>query len=120
MCLLKTHEDRSRITREVTERLLGQGGVRYAGRSDDAEDLGGICPPRLAGFAARLRDNGFMVGLAETRDALAILARPPPRGRRRCEPALRALFCATRSDWERFDEIFEAYWRGRGMRRAQA
>jgi hypothetical protein len=24
MCLLKTHEDRSRITREVTERLLGK------------------------------------------------------------------------------------------------
>ena len=24
MCLLKTHEDRSRLTREVTERLLGK------------------------------------------------------------------------------------------------
>jgi hypothetical protein len=24
MCLLKTHEDRSRVTREVTERLLGK------------------------------------------------------------------------------------------------
>ena len=29
------------------------------------------------------------------------------------KPALRALFCATHSDWERFDEIFDAYWRGR-------
>ena len=35
------------------------------------------------------------------------------------KPALRALFCATHSDWEKFDEIFEAFWRGRGMRRAQ-
>jgi hypothetical protein len=24
MCLLKTHEDKSRVTREVTERLLGK------------------------------------------------------------------------------------------------
>jgi hypothetical protein len=24
MCLLKTHEDRSRLTREVAERLLGK------------------------------------------------------------------------------------------------
>ena len=24
MCLLKTHEDKSRMTREVTERLLGK------------------------------------------------------------------------------------------------
>jgi len=24
MCLLKTHEDRARMTREVTERLLGK------------------------------------------------------------------------------------------------
>ena len=32
--------------------------------------------PRLAGFARTLRDNGFKVGLAETSDALAILASP--------------------------------------------
>jgi len=24
MCLLKTHEDKSRVTREVTQRLLGK------------------------------------------------------------------------------------------------
>ncbi len=39
---------------------------------------------RLAGFARTLRDNGFQVGLAETSDALAVLASPPRRrGRRR-------------------------------------
>ena len=31
---------------------------------------------RLAGFARTLRDNGFRVGLAETSDALAVLASP--------------------------------------------
>jgi uncharacterized protein with von Willebrand factor type A (vWA) domain len=74
---------------------------------------------RLAGFARTLRDNGFAVGLAETRDALAVLASPAAMQPALLQPALRALFCATRSDWERFDEIFAAYWQGRGMRRVQ-
>jgi hypothetical protein len=38
---------------------------------------------RLAGFARTLRDNGFRVGLAETRDALAILTPPSPPDRPR-------------------------------------
>jgi uncharacterized protein with von Willebrand factor type A (vWA) domain len=71
---------------------------------------------RLAGFARTLRDNGFKVGLAETRDALAILTSPAAGRPSSLKPALRALFCATRSDWERFGEIFDAYWQGRDMR----
>jgi len=74
---------------------------------------------RLAGFAHTLRDNGFRVGLAETRDALAVLASPAASRPDTLKPALRALFCATQSDWQRFDAIFDAYWRGRGMRRRQ-
>jgi uncharacterized protein with von Willebrand factor type A (vWA) domain len=74
---------------------------------------------RLAGFAHALRHNGFKVGLAETGDALAILASPASRRPSSLQPALKALFCATHSDWERFDEIFDAYWRRRGMRQAR-
>jgi uncharacterized protein with von Willebrand factor type A (vWA) domain len=74
---------------------------------------------RLAGFARTLRDNGFKVGLAETRDALAILASPAATRPTSLKPALRALFCATHSDWVKFDEMFEAYWRGRHTRRAR-
>jgi uncharacterized protein len=74
---------------------------------------------RLAGFARTLRDNGFKVGLAETRDALAVLASPAAARPSSLKPALRALFCANHSDWERFDEIFDAYWRGHGMRSRQ-
>ncbi len=81
--------------------------------------IGASVRQRLAGFVRTLRDNGFAVGLAETRDALAVLASPAALRPALLRPALRALFCATRSDWERFDEIFAAYWQGRGMRRAQ-
>ena len=74
---------------------------------------------RLAGFARTLRDNGFRVGLAETRDALAVLVSPAGLRPSSLKPALRALFCATHSDWERFDEIFDAFWQGRDMRLKQ-
>jgi uncharacterized protein len=82
------------------------------------ESIGEPMRQKLAGFARTLRDNGFKVGLAETRDALAILAGPPGVRVTSLKPALRALFCATHSDWERFDEIFDAFWLGRGMRQA--
>ena len=74
---------------------------------------------RLAGFARTLRDNGYRVGLAETRDALQVLASPAALRPSSLKPALRSLFCATHSDWERFDEIFDAFWQGRGMRQRQ-
>jgi uncharacterized protein with von Willebrand factor type A (vWA) domain len=74
---------------------------------------------RLAGFARTLRDNGYRVGLAETRDALQVLASPAALRSTSLRPALRALFCATHSDWERFDEIFDAFWHGSGMRQRQ-
>src|SRR4029077_20832985 len=89
-------------------------------RGDEREDpLAAPMRHRLAGFARTLRSHGFRVGLAETSDALAVLASPAALRPASLKPALRALFCATRSDWERFDEIFDAYWRGEGMRQRQ-
>src|SRR5215510_5389565 len=83
------------------------------------DTLGAGMRQKLAGFARTLRDNGFKVGLTETGDALAILASPAAARPATLKGALKALFCATRSEWERFDEIFAAYWLGRHMRRAQ-
>src|SRR6516165_6616286 len=74
---------------------------------------------RLAGFARALRDNGYRVGLAETRDALQVLTSAAAVRPTSLKPAFRALFCATHSDWERFDEIFDAFWLGRDMRQRQ-
>ncbi len=74
---------------------------------------------RVAAFGALLRENGFAVGLAESRDALRVLASPAGRRSASLKPALRALFCATHEDWLRFDALFDAFWRGFGMRRVQ-
>ncbi len=93
-----------------------EGGLRPLSQ-EDGQPLS--ARRRLAGFAHTLRDNGFKVGLAETHDALAVLASPAALGASSLRPAFRSLFCATHSDWERFDEIFDAFWHGRGMRRRQ-
>jgi uncharacterized protein len=85
---------------------------------DEQVEVPGACR-RLAGFARTLRDNGFRIGLAETRDALHVLASPAALRATSFKSALRALFCATHSDWERFDEIFDAFWQGRDMRSRQ-
>jgi uncharacterized protein with von Willebrand factor type A (vWA) domain len=93
--------------------------MAVAATHEPGETIGPRTRRRLAGFAHTLRDNGFRVGLAETRDALAVLASPAALQPSALKPALRSLFCATRSDWERFDEMFDAYWRGHGMRSVQ-
>jgi uncharacterized protein len=104
----------------------GEGGdpaldsnLRGNERNERNEPIGEPTRRRLAGFARTLRDNGYRIGLAETRDALAILASPAALRPASLKPALRALFCATHSDWERFDEIFAAFWQGHGMRQRQ-
>lgn len=82
-------------------------------------DPGAALRRQLAGFVRTLRDNGFALGLRETEDALRLLATPLASRPSTLQPAMRALFSATRSDWDRFDEIFQAYWLGRGARRRQ-
>ena len=96
----------------------GKVGPRFRGDERD-EPIGLATRTRLAGFARTLRDNGFKIGLAETRDALSILTSSVATRPAQFKTALRALFCATHSDWERFDEIFEAYWRGHSVRSKQ-
>jgi uncharacterized protein len=81
--------------------------------SADPQGVGAQMRRQLAGFTRTLRTHGFRVGLAETRDALRILASPMAARPQLLAAAWRALFCATHSDWERFDAIFNAFWRGR-------
>jgi uncharacterized protein with von Willebrand factor type A (vWA) domain len=89
-------------------------------RSEEwSESLSAPAGRRLASFGRTLRNNGFRIGLAETHDALAILASPAAVRPALLKPALRALFCATHSDWDRFDEIFDAFWLSRNMRQRQ-
>ena len=93
--------------------------MSVAAVSTSGDGIGEPARRRLAGFVRTLRDNGFKIGLAETGDALEMLAAPLAVRPSTLKPALRSLFCATHSDWERFDEIFEAFWQGRGIHQAR-
>jgi len=73
---------------------------------------------RLAGFVRTLRDAGFAAGQAETGDAARVVASPLAEKPERLREALKALFATSRIEAERFDEIFDAFWRGRGAQRA--
>jgi uncharacterized protein with von Willebrand factor type A (vWA) domain len=73
---------------------------------------------RLAGFVQTLRDAGFAAGQAETGDAARVVASPLADRPERLREALKALFATRRAEAERFDEIFDAFWRGRGVKRA--
>ena len=73
---------------------------------------------RLAGFAQTLRGAGFAIGHAEVRDAARLLATPLAEKPDRLRVALQALFCSRQTELARFNELFEAFWRGRGAQRA--
>ena len=84
--------------------------------SPDPHDADVRLRRRLLGFLSNLRANGFPVGLAEAGDSLRIalavdLSRPND-----LRQGLRSLLCSSQTDWRRFDEIFDAYWRRRGVK----
>jgi uncharacterized protein with von Willebrand factor type A (vWA) domain len=75
---------------------------------------------RLAGFTRMLREAGFSVGRSEMGDAARTIASPLAHRPEGLRAALKALFASNRSEYERFDELFDAFWRGRGVKRAAA
>ena len=82
------------------------------------QDGGRLLVRRFVGFVRVLRDNGFLVGLRETIDGLRVARQADLGQREALRWALRSLMCASRTDWQRFDEIFDLYWRGHGQLRA--
>src|SRR6516225_8718936 len=79
-------------------------------------DVGAYAIGRLTAFAQFLRDNGFAVGLKECEDASRIMACDLVKRPGTLRSAMKALFCARQSDWAKFDDIFDAFWLGRGLR----
>src|SRR3984893_4558245 len=73
---------------------------------------------RLAGFIVTLRDAGFIIGQAETQDAARLMSSPMAERPERLRAAMRTLFASRRTELARFDELFDAFWRGRGVKSA--
>jgi uncharacterized protein with von Willebrand factor type A (vWA) domain len=71
---------------------------------------------RLAAFLKTLRDNGFPIGLAEGRDAAALMSAGYAAKPGQLRSAFKHLFSARKSDWDRFDGLFDAFWLGKRVR----
>ncbi len=73
---------------------------------------------RLAGFVHTLREAGYAIGRAELGDAARLMASALAEPPERLRDAFKALFASNRGEYVRFDELFDAFWRGRGVKRA--
>src|SRR5215469_243621 len=83
---------------------------------DEMDEVSRLVSGKLAAFLGTLRDNGFAVGLAEGQDAASLMTSGYAAKPGLLRSAFKHLFSARRSDWERFDGIFDAYWLGRRVR----
>ena len=75
---------------------------------------------RLAGFMAHLRYNGMTVGVAETECALEALTQIDPTDAVQTRLMLKAICANDAERFERFDELFKAYWFNEGRERSRS
>ncbi|MGI9520793.1 MAG: vWA domain-containing protein [Hyphomicrobiaceae bacterium] len=69
---------------------------------------------RIVQFIAHLRLNDFSLGASETITALEIANRIDICSPAELRGSLKILLTARRSEWEKFDDLFEAYWYAKG------
>ena len=83
---------------------------------EEIDEVSRLIAHKLAAFLKTLRDNGFAVGLAEGRDAASLMASGYAAKPGLLRSALKHLFSARKSDWEKFDGLFDAFWLGKRVR----
>jgi uncharacterized protein len=83
---------------------------------DEIDEVSRLVAGKLAAFLRTLRDNAFTVGLHEGRDAAALMAAGYAEKPALLRTAFKHLFSARKSDWEKFDGLFDAFWLGKRVR----
>jgi uncharacterized protein with von Willebrand factor type A (vWA) domain len=83
---------------------------------DELDEISRVVSTRLSAFLRTLRDNGFAVGLHEGQDAASLMTAGYGQTPSLLRSAFKHLFSARKSDWERFDGLFDAFWLGKGAR----
>jgi uncharacterized protein with von Willebrand factor type A (vWA) domain len=89
------------------------------GNSPDYEEIDEVSrfvSAKLAAFLKTLRDNAFAVGLREGQDAAALMAAGYAKQPGLLRTAFKHLFSARKSDWDKFDGLFDAFWLGKRVR----
>jgi uncharacterized protein with von Willebrand factor type A (vWA) domain len=83
---------------------------------EELDEVSRLVSTKLAAFLRTLRDNDFVVGLHEGRDAASLMAAGYAEKPGLLRTAFKHLFSARKSDWERFDGLFDAFWLGKRVR----
>src|ERR1700724_4783548 len=83
---------------------------------EELEELSRLVSTKLAGFLRTLRENAFAVGLREGQDAAVLMAAGYADRPGLLRSAFKHLFSARKSDWEKFDGLFDAFWLGKRVR----
>src|ERR1700704_2164255 len=82
----------------------------------EIDEVSRLVSGKLAAFLKTLRDNSFAVGLQEGRDAAALIAAGDAQKPGLVRSAFRHLVAERKSEWEKFDGLFDAFWLGRRVR----
>jgi uncharacterized protein with von Willebrand factor type A (vWA) domain len=77
----------------------------------DDQQLAEFLQTRLVEFVRLARSNNFRVGVAEELDAQNVALKCGLTESARLRWGLRALLCSDQDDWQRFDELYDSYWR---------
>src|SRR5882672_8694860 len=83
---------------------------------EELDQVSRLVSSRLAAFLKTLRDSGFAVGLAEGQDAASLMTAGYAEKPGLLRSAFKHLFSARKSDWDKFDGIFDAFWLGKRVR----
>jgi uncharacterized protein with von Willebrand factor type A (vWA) domain len=83
---------------------------------EELDEVSRLVAGKLAAFLKTLREAGFAVGLQEGQDAASLMAAGYVEKPGLLRSALKHLFSARKSDWDRFDGIFDAFWLGKRVR----
>jgi uncharacterized protein with von Willebrand factor type A (vWA) domain len=83
---------------------------------EEIDQVSRLVSTKLVAFLKTLRDNAFAVGLREGQDAAALMAAGYAERPALLRSAFKHLFSARKSDWEKFDGLFDAFWLGRRVR----
>src|SRR3981189_3260061 len=83
---------------------------------EEIDEVSRLVAAKLAASLRTLREAGFAVGLQEGQDAAALMAAGYAERPGLLRVALKHLFSARKSDWDRFDGLFDAFWLGRRVR----
>src|SRR5450631_2023072 len=83
---------------------------------EELDEVSRLVAAKLAAFLRTLRDNAFAVGLSEGQDAAALMAAGYADHPGVLRSAFKHLFSANKSDWDKFDGLFDAFWLGKRVR----